>query len=585
MPDGKKTCIMSTVDSNAGRPGTMTNDSSSKRPGPGILRAVKDTVKDASERVLSAVVENDEGRRGEVDEDEDAVPFSSPFAGLIASPKAPEKMNGGGGGGAIESAAVGGIEAGFHDDAEQSKSQSQPQTLRELLGSCGTDLMPGRDGAGGSRKSLRMPSRTESVKFVRNLLPERLGDVRDEVNASVMRCVRPDGTGSGRGRGRGRGISRDGGRGGSSDRIGGGKNVDTSVDGSEDMTGSGGGGASTTSFHTLDSKEEQLEDEMHRLERMTSWNTLETTGTARTYSTAGTYGTMQSGGQKSRGTLDMLGLDDSDAPRSMVIRDDDGNEIPDVLQDLKSRRERGTRSGRNGNNKSSRRKKKAVQFEYPPISSLRECPRTDPKDRAGLFFTEEELEEIETDRVSCRMVDDIEVVAVPAVTLPASNTSKGDDGDNKMSKRKTRKMTLGANRRKKDPVLPSSSSCTDEAESLSLGSVSASRQGESVGAGAFLSRQTRSSLSGKRPNTPLPNNFVTNTEHNGVEDGSKRGGRGGQESGVADNSSASVGVRPSADNTNSRIAEADEEKSGPLLKGVQIYLRQRSTNEIRKTVN
>ena len=58
-------------------------------------------------------------------------------------------------------------------------------------------------------------------------------------------------------------------------------------------------------------------------------------------------------------------------------------------------------------------KKRRVRFDYPIISSLRECPRPDPRDLPNLYFTEEELGQIEDDRESTYIADDVEVVCVP----------------------------------------------------------------------------------------------------------------------------------------------------------------------------
>ena len=84
--------------------------------------------------------------------------------------------------------------------------------------------------------------------------------------------------------------------------------------------------------------------------------------------------------------------------------DDDGNPIhPQLIEKAKQKREKiqiGTS------------KKRAVQFAYPPISSLRQCPRIDPEEIDLLFFSDEELETYENDRRLAGTVDDIEIVAV-----------------------------------------------------------------------------------------------------------------------------------------------------------------------------
>lgn len=57
-------------------------------------------------------------------------------------------------------------------------------------------------------------------------------------------------------------------------------------------------------------------------------------------------------------------------------------------------------------------KKRSVKFDYPPVSSLRECPRADPRDLSVLFFSEEELDVYEADRRSTFVADDVEIVAI-----------------------------------------------------------------------------------------------------------------------------------------------------------------------------
>jgi hypothetical protein len=81
--------------------------------------------------------------------------------------------------------------------------------------------------------------------------------------------------------------------------------------------------------------------------------------------------------------------------------DDDGHRIdPVILEKAKQNREK------------FRLRKRAVKFAYPPITSLKQCPRVDPTDLDRLFFTTEELDTYENDRRSTGTVDDVEIVAV-----------------------------------------------------------------------------------------------------------------------------------------------------------------------------
>lgn len=105
------------------------------------------------------------------------------------------------------------------------------------------------------------------------------------------------------------------------------------------------------------------------------------------------------------GTFGTLGTNESiesNAEASAKCRfDDDGNLIdPFLLEKAKQNRER------------FRVKTRAVKFAYPPISSLKQCPRIDPDDLDILFFSSEELNTYEHDRRSTGAADDVEIVAV-----------------------------------------------------------------------------------------------------------------------------------------------------------------------------
>jgi hypothetical protein len=127
--------------------------------------------------------------------------------------------------------------------------------------------------------------------------------------------------------------------------------------------------------------------ELQQIRRLGSWGTI------------GTFGTL--------GTNPSFG---DTIPDDVVTFqfDDDGNPVNRrVLQKAKQKRTRP-------------RRLRLVQFDYPPISSLKQCPRVHPDELPGLFFTEEELDQYEDDRRSTFTVDDVEVVAV-------SSSSASDD--------------------------------------------------------------------------------------------------------------------------------------------------------------
>jgi hypothetical protein len=132
-----------------------------------------------------------------------------------------------------------------------------------------------------------------------------------------------------------------------------------------------------TDSDTIFSMDTAVEDEMMQMHRLTSWGTNATNETldAETVCTEG-----------------------------YKVTDDDGHVIPTVL--LVSAQKR----------RDKRIRKRVVRFDYPPISSLRECPRHDINDLPDLFFTEEELDEIEADRSAAICADDIEIVAVASTS-------------------------------------------------------------------------------------------------------------------------------------------------------------------------
>jgi len=141
-----------------------------------------------------------------------------------------------------------------------------------------------------------------------------------------------------------------------------------------------------------------FQEENNQIRRLGSWGTVNTLGT--------------------NGTTD-TGFNSHDVLRAPLeirlgMEDDDGNVInPLLLEKAQQRIER----------KVSRREK-VVKFEYPPIKSLRQCPRPNPEDLPALFFTEHELDQIEDDRYSTMSTDDIEIVAVSSRNSDTENDSR-----------------------------------------------------------------------------------------------------------------------------------------------------------------
>eukprot|EP00934_Nitzschia_sp_Nitz4_P002044 Nitzschia sp. Nitz4//scaffold6_size259037//57022//58155//NITZ4_001053-RA/size259037-processed-gene-0.60-mRNA-1//-1//CDS//3329556830//2044//frame0 len=143
---------------------------------------------------------------------------------------------------------------------------------------------------------------------------------------------------------------------------------------------------------------DSLLEETDQIRRLGSWGTINTVGTG------GTSGT-----------------NDTDLDIGFGLEDDDGNIIDPVLLE-KAQRHREKRSNR---------REKLVKFDYPPIKSLRQCPRHDPELLPDLFFTEGELDQIEDDRYSTMSTDDIEIVAVSS-----SGPSEPPQPKSKISKAK-----------------------------------------------------------------------------------------------------------------------------------------------------
>ena len=111
-----------------------------------------------------------------------------------------------------------------------------------------------------------------------------------------------------------------------------------------------------------------------------------------------------------------------------TLFDDEGNAINPVLLE-KAKRHREQRKKKKG-------RKRLVKFDYPPISSLRECPRTDPADLPNLFFTEEELDQIEDDRYNTKTADDVEIVAISSIKSGDGSLSDGRDFESDSSSNK-----------------------------------------------------------------------------------------------------------------------------------------------------
>jgi hypothetical protein len=262
------------------------------------------------------------------------------------------------------------------------------------------------------------------------------------------------------------------------------------------------------------------DSEAMRLRRLTSWGTIGTVDTS--YSEA---------------TLGMLEHN----------VDDDGNPIdPKLLEKMMTSEKR-----------QSQRKRK-VKFEYPPISSVRECPRHNVEDLPMLFFTEEELYEIEDDRECTEMTDDVEVVAVSSsITTydnPVSPSLSAESGKSKQSSYS-------------DPS-SGSSSAPSALNKFSAYNPTPRKWSKRKGVGAYFSFSQQEDS--KKDSLPPPDdsNRGRATQR---DDSSKPRRRAG---------TPRRGSEP-VDTEEEDIAEGIAKKEDHrLIKSVQIYLRERSTNPI-----
>lgn len=271
------------------------------------------------------------------------------------------------------------------------------------------------------------------------------------------------------------------------------------------------------SILTYDSEAEEQE----QIRRMTSWGTLGTMGTQTTALTLETARTLET----SDGTM----VEASMIQQQQLVQDDEGNLIhPVLLEKAKRRREE----------RKKKKRTKLVKFDYPPISSLRECPRTDPEDLPNLFFTEEELDQIEDDRYETRIADDVEIVAI--------------------SKSKDESLSDG---RETDNVLATASKSSD---SLSKPSPS----GASFSKYTSTPKLRNGSIKQRRPHSPFPRRRSGSSEASPNFDREKK--------------NASPPPRPedtpSVTPSPPRISRSNSNREQRLIKGVQIFLRERSTD-------
>jgi hypothetical protein len=118
-----------------------------------------------------------------------------------------------------------------------------------------------------------------------------------------------------------------------------------------------------------------------------------------------------------------------------------------------------SRSQRRGTPEKQSSSSKQVQFQYPPITSIRLRPRTESDEIDKLYFHPDELDQIEDDRSDTKAADDIETLCV--VANPSDDMDLVPGVTESMSSPSDELSSTGfsfISRRKSSSTSPSSSS-------------------------------------------------------------------------------------------------------------------------------
>ncbi len=266
------------------------------------------------------------------------------------------------------------------------------------------------------------------------------------------------------------------------------------------------------SIQPMNTFEEELMDEIDRLDRMNSWDTHGTFTTVTTLGTAATGTTLAT--VETLTTKDNEGLLMSENGISLQ-----GGNVTTVRISSNAKKPK--------KKKKRVKRRKTVNFQYPPISSMKECPRVTEEQRKMLFFTEEELDEYENDRRE-NLCDDVEVVAVE-YTDSESDSSDDDDDDADVPNR----ALVGS------PLLQTKQGTPNSNSSLRVGKYSAGSPDKSITA------------------STMTDSVASTTETKALSKALSK---------------ASI---------NSSENKKRSAKNAGKIKGVQIYLRQRSMKQSR----
>ncbi len=181
------------------------------------------------------------------------------------------------------------------------------------------------------------------------------------------------------------------------------------------VSGRGGVDDAATMSDSYNDDDESDDDEYQQMRRLASW---------------GTFGTI--------GTTDSLDINHRNMEHTNVngssivhMIDDDGHPIDPQIAEKSIQRNRAKLQQQqqvgdhtNKYSSSAKPKRRSVKFAYPPITSLKQCPRIDPEELDDLFFSDQELATYEHDRRSTGAVDDVEIVAISTSTSDDDKATK-----------------------------------------------------------------------------------------------------------------------------------------------------------------
>jgi hypothetical protein len=306
---------------------------------------------------------------------------------------------------------------------------------------------------------------------------------------------------------------------------------------------------------TVSDTNNHYEDEDEQMRRLASWGTFATIGTNESID-------------------NVLNLHNVESLRY----DDDGNPIdPQLIEKSKLNRLK-LQQQEGVNDTNQLKQKRSVKFAYPPITSLKECPRIHPDEVDTLFFSDEELATYEHDRRSTGVVDDVEIVAVStsfsgevAGTAATKKQQQQQQQQSLSTRSSSPTKTKASNNNTMEetlaPVIVSSDKATGDDQFTSTKSFrlkSLLKSSPRVVTRTTTSQQQRQSFS----------TIIRRRASFGAASSLRGGGMMDDE----DLSSDPVLRHATTDGGNDNDDDDEPYKEKRLLKSVQIYLRSRSTS-------